>query len=254
MHSITFLDDRYPLRTLISGKEDWQNHPGWQDDDSRKQIMEAYLHTPLKRVSYALETHSGSVFAISEGGGSFEAVEERLILGSPGGYDAMITAVPGTLLCIWTADCTPLILYDTAKHAAAIAHCGWRGICSGIVGNTVEGMRRCFGTDPREIAAALGPGICGDCYEVGSELIKAFSARFSQEELGELFRPKENGKYLLDLRKAIVMELIRAGIEPSDIFDTGICSYESDRFASYRRDGRSIPCRQTLSGIVLLQC
>ena len=107
-------------------------------------------------------------------------------------------------------------------------------------------------SSPENILAAFGPGICGDCYEVGGELIRAFSARFSREELGELFRPKENGKYLLDLRQAIVTELIEAGAEFSNIFDTGICSYESESFASRRRDGRSIPCRQTLSGIVLL--
>ncbi len=252
MHSISFLDGRYPLKTLISGKEDWQRHTGWQDDDSRKRIMEACLPIPLRRISYAPETHSGSVFAISEDGGSFAAVEERLILGPAGGYDAMITAVPGILLCVWTADCVPLFLYDTGKHAAAIAHCGWRGICSGIVGNTVEGMRRCFGTDPREIAAALGPGICGDCYEVGGELREFFSERFAAHELDALFRPLKSGQYLLDLRRAILMELTRAGAEPSNLCDTGICSYESEAFASYRRDGRSVPGRQTLSGIVLL--
>ena len=253
MQSISFLDDHYPLKTVISDREDCQSYSEWQDGVSRKSIIEAYLRTPVKRVFYASETHSGSVLAVpDENGGSLAAVEESLILGPPGGYDAMVTSFPGILLCVWTADCIPVFLYDTAKHAAAIAHCGWRGICNGIVGNTLKVMARRFGSSPENILAAFGPGICGDCYEVGGELIRAFSARFSREELGELFRPKENGKYLLDLRQAIVTELIEAGAEFSNIFDTGICSYESESFASCRRDGRSIPCRQTLSGIVLL--
>ena len=254
MHSISLLDDSYPVKTVITDREDWQCHSGWRDEDSRKTIIEAYLHTPLKRVLYAHETHSASVISVldDDSAAPLEKISEDCRIGPSGGYDAMVTSVPGILLCVWTADCIPLFLYDTAKHAAAIAHCGWKGICSGITENTLDVMGRRFGSSPANLLAAFGPGICADCYEVGSELIEAFSARFSREELGELFRPKENGKYLLDLRQAIVMELIRAGIEPSNIFDTGICSYESDRFASYRRDGRSVPCRQTLSGIVLL--
>ena len=254
MQSITFLDNHYPLRTVITDREDWQSYLEWRDDDSRKSIIEDYLHIPLKRVLYARETHSGNVFSVSDSdvSGTLETISEACLIGPSGGYDAMVTAVPGILLCIWTADCIPLFLYDTVKHAAAIAHCGWRGICSGIAVNTLEVMGRCVGSSAENILAAFGPGICADCYEVGSELIETFSVRFSGEELGKLFRPKGNGKYLLDLRKSVVMELSKAGVESSNIFDTGICSYESESFASYRRDGRSIPCRQTLSGIVLL--
>ena len=254
MQSITFLDDSYPVKTVISDREDWQRPSGWQDADSRKNIIEAYLQTPLKRVYYARETHSGSVFSISDKDMSdtLETVSEACRIGPSGGYDAMVTAVPGILLCVWTADCIPLFLYDTAKHAAAIAHCGWRGICKGIVENTLEEMGRCFGSSAKNILAAFGPGICADCYEVGSELIEAFSARFSREELGELFRPEENGKHLLDLRKAITFALLREGVRSDRIHDAGICSYESEDFASYRRNGPSEASRQTLSGIVLL--
>ena len=254
MQSITFLDDSYPVKTVISDREDCQRPSGWQDADSRKSIIEAYLQTPLKRVYYARETHSGSVFSVLDNDVSdtLETVSEACRIGPSGGYDAMVTAVPGILLCVWTADCIPLFLYDTAKHAAAIAHCGWRGICKGIVENTLEEMGRCFGSSAKNILAAFGPGICADCYEVGSELIEAFSARFSREELGELFRPKENGKYLLDLRKAITFALLRKGVRPDRIHDAGICSYESRDFASYRRNGPSEASRQTLSGIVLL--
>ena len=254
MRSIPFLDDRYPVRTVITEREDWQDHSGWQDADFRKTIIEANLQTTLKRIVYARETHSGSVFSVHDTAGSdrLEIVSEAHHFGPTDGYDAMVTAVPGILLCVWTADCIPLFLYDTEKHAAAITHCGWRGICSGIVENTIDGMRSCFGTDPRQVAAAFGPGICGACYEVGSEMPDFFSDTFTELELETLFRPVEGGKYLLDIRQAIVMKLTRAGVASSNICDTGICSYESESFASYRRDGRSRPCRQTLSGIVLL--
>ena len=254
MHSITFLDDRYPVKTLVSEKEDWRSRSGWRNDDSRKTVLQAYLQTHLKRVVYARETHSGSVISVSDNdvSGRLETVSEAFHIGPSGGYDAVLTASRGILLCIWTADCFPLFLYDTANHAAAIAHCGWRGICSGIVENTLNAMRRRFGTDPRQIAAAFGPGICGNCYEVTGEMPALFAQRFPAQTLETLFRPLDAGKYLLDLRKAIITELIGAGAEPSNICDTGPCSYESGAYASFRRDGRSIPDRQTLSGIVLL--
>ena len=126
MQSITFLDDSYPVKTVISDREDCQRPFGWQDADSRKNTIETYLQTPLKRVYYARETHSGSVFSVSDNDMSdtLETVSEACRIGPSGGYDAMVTAVPGILLCVWTADCIPLFLYDTAKHAAAIAHCG----------------------------------------------------------------------------------------------------------------------------------
>lgn len=254
MRSISFLDGSYPVKTMITDREDWQSRSGWQDDDSRKSIIEDHLHTPLKRVIYARETHSGSVYSVSDNdvSGALETISEDLRIGPAGGYDAVVTAAPGILLCVWTADCIPLFLYDTVKHAAAIAHCGWRGICGGIAENTLEVMSRRFGSSPGNILAAFGPGICADCYEVGSELIEAFSSRFPRKELGELFLPKGNGKCLLDLRKAVSFILLREGIRSDRIHDTGICSYESGDFASYRRNGPSEASRQTLSGIVLL--
>ena len=113
-------------------------------------------------------------------------------------------------------------------------------------------MTERFDASPEHINVAFGPGICGNCYKVSDDLITAFSNRFSPEEIRELFRPKQEGKYLLDLKKAIKLELIRTGFLPVNFTDGGICSYESVNYASYRRNGRTEPGRQTLSGIVLL--
>ena len=212
MHSLPSFDGRYPVRTLYTDNEDWRRCEGWQDADRRKTALQDYLRTPLKQVIYAREIHSGSVFAVSGENNDPEPAD---------GYDALVTADPGVLLCVWTADCLPLFLYDKDRHVAAVAHCGWRGICSRIVSNTVGVMTGRFGSSPEHIIAA------------------------------ELLCPKRNGKYLLDLRKAITFELLRVGIQQESIQDAEICSYESAGYASYRRDGQSVPSRQTLSGIVL---
>lgn len=252
MNSIPFLDDRYPVRTVYTDSADWQRHAGWQQLGTRNAALQDYLRTPLKRVAYAPVAHLGNVLAVSDGSGGYsEGIGETGPSGLAGECDALATATPEVMLCIWTADCLPLFLYDPEQHTAALAHCGWRNICNRIVPNTVEVMAGHFGTNPQNVIAAFGPGICGNCYEVGDELTVAFSQRFSPDEVSGLFAPKANGKFLLDLRKAVSLELCRMGVELENIHDVGICSYESEAHSSYRRNGPSEFGRQTLSGIVL---
>lgn len=252
MRSISFFDGAYPVRTLVSDNGDWQTD-GWRDADTRKAILQARLDVPVERVFYARETHSGNVFAVraDEAEGRIVHRDERLHLGPEGGYDAMVTNLPGIMLCVWTADCLPLFLYDPERHIAAIAHCGWRGVLSGIAANTVDVMTESFGARPERLLAAFGPCICGNCYEVSDDLVECFSERFSPDEIGALFVPMGNGKYLLNIKRAVETELLGKGVRAVCIHDTGICSRESAQYASYRRDGSSEPVRQTLSGIVL---
>ena len=73
--------------------------------------------------------------------------------------DGLITATPGLLLAIQTADCLPVILVDTRRHAVGVFHAGWRGTVKRIVEKAVGEMIRHFGTRPRDLKAAIGPGI-----------------------------------------------------------------------------------------------
>ena len=253
MHSLSCFEGHYPIKTLYTDNEVWQRCKDWQDADRRKAALQDYLHVPLRQVIYAQETHSSSVFAVSSKTVKNPAASGKTCIKAPSGeYDALVTDVPGILLCIWTADCLPLFLYDKGKHVAAIAHCGWRGTFGGIVSNTIAVMVERFGSDPAQIIAGFGPGICGNCYVVSEDLYEAFSRRFPPDEIEHLFLPQPNEKYLLDLRMAIKFELCRAGIRPEEIHDTEICSYESDTYASHRKNGFTEPTQQTLSGIVLL--
>ena len=251
MKSIPLFDDRYPIRTVYTDSTDWQRHDGWQNRDTRNAVLRDYLDTPLKRIAYAPEAHSGNVLAVSDEGDFVGEARVADAVGSTGEFDALVTETPGILLCIWTADCLPLFLYDPEKHVAAIAHCGWRSICNGIVTNTVDVMAGRFDTDPQNIIAAFGPGICGKCYEVGDELVEAFTKRFSSEDVRSIFTSKAKGKHLLDLRKAVSLELFGMDIQKENVHDLSICSFESEDYSSYRRNGPSDFGRQTLSGIVL---
>jgi hypothetical protein len=138
--------------------------------------------------------------------------------------DGLISATPGLLLAIQTADCLPVILADTKRHAVGVFHAGWRGTVQRIVEKGVGEMHRHFGSRPRELKAAIGPGIQGCCYEVGEEVRVKFESQF--EYGAKLFREvKESDpvrdKYPLlfltarapghsDLPKKIFLDLVEA--------------------------------------------
>ena len=100
--------------------------------------------------------------------------------------DGLITATPGLLLGVLTADCLPIVIADRKTRAVGVFHAGWRGTLKRIVEKGIGEMRRYFGTDPRNISAAIGPSVQGCCYKVGEEVRLKFESQFAYA--GELFR------------------------------------------------------------------
>jgi len=93
--------------------------------------------------------------------------------------DGMVTNTPGLILAVQTADCLPIILVDRKRRAVGVFHAGWRGTVKRIVEKGVGEMRKHFKSDPRNLLAAIGPGVQGCCYEVGEEVRTRFEAQFS---------------------------------------------------------------------------
>ena len=100
--------------------------------------------------------------------------------------DGMITATPGLLLAVQAADCLPVVLVDVKRRAVGVFHAGWRGTVKRIVEKGVGEMFRRFGSRPRDLKAAIGPGIQGCCYEVGEAVRTKFESQF--EYAAKLFR------------------------------------------------------------------
>jgi polyphenol oxidase len=160
--------------------------------------------------------------------------------------DGMITATPGLLLAIQTADCLPVILVDTKRHAVGVFHAGWRGTVRRIVEKGVGEMTRCFGSRPRDLKAAIGPGIQGCCYEVGEEVRTKFESQFAyaatlfrevkesdpvREKYPLLFltaRAPGHGelppKIFLDLVEANRQQLLAAGVPAKSIEASSLCT------------------------------
>jgi hypothetical protein len=97
----------------------------------------------------------------------------------PPAGDGLVTDTPGLLLAVQTADCLPIILVDRKRRAVGVFHAGWRGTVKRIVEKGVGEMRKHFKSDPRNLVAAIGPGVQGCCYEVGEEVRTKFEAQFA---------------------------------------------------------------------------
>ncbi len=143
--------------------------------------------------------------------------------------DAAIARKPNTVCAVLVADCIPVLLTDRAGTAVAIAHCGWRGLASGVLENTLTQMS----LPPGQIIAYLGPGIGPRAFEVGADVRDMFLAVDAQAQAA--FTPHAAGKWLADLYLLARQRLAHAGV--SSIHGGGLCTYsDSQRFFSYRRD------------------
>ena len=130
--------------------------------------------------------------------------------------------------CVLVADCVPVLLASRDGALTAAVHAG-RGMLDGVVPATVDSLRR-GGVDPADLWAAVGPSICGSCYEVPEEML-ALSA---QREPACASRTSW-GTPGLDVAAGVLAQLERAGV--GHISAGQWCTYEDPRFFSYRRDG-----------------
>ncbi len=153
--------------------------------------------------------------------------------------DGLVTATPGLLLVVKTADCLPVFLVDRVQKVVAAVHCGWRGTKEKILLRAVEMMREKAGADTHDIMAGFGPCIEQRCYEVGEEVYEQFREKGFRTE--DVFRPAGNpGKFLLDLRRANFLLLVEeTGIPETSIYQVEMCTRCRNNLHSYRRDKRN---------------
>ena len=149
--------------------------------------------------------------------------------------DGIVTDIPGALLTVFGGDCPPVYIIDPVRRAAGLVHAGWKGTLGKIPQVAIAQMTVKFGCDPADMYAAIGPGVCMDCYEMGDEVYDSFAAKWSPEDAERIFRRYPGGKYHLDLREANRMTLLRAGIPADHIEVSNVCTMcNVDTFYSYR--------------------
>jgi polyphenol oxidase len=145
--------------------------------------------------------------------------------------DAMVTATPGVLLGVLTADCQPVLFHDPKARVIGATHAGWRGALDGVLESTLDAMES-LGAHRADIVAVIGPSISQAAYEVGPELFDRF--RDEDSDNARFFANGQGDRMLFDLPGFGLHRLRHAGVAQAEW--TGHCTYrDPERFYSFRR-------------------
>jgi len=157
--------------------------------------------------------------------------------GVAGEGDALLTDAQGIALGVATADCLPLAAIDPDAGVLAVVHAGWRGTLSGVLGKAIEAMTEQLGAVPGRIRIGTGAAVGACCYEVGPEVVEAFTDR-RFDHASRIFRRPGNGSIHLDLIEANRLQALEAGVRGDHYAALGLCTVcRPDACHSYRRDG-----------------
>ena len=183
-----------PWHSLNLGKST-DDDPANVAENRRRFCAEAGFDT--SQLTWSKQVHGDQIRLVTEPGGAE-------------GFDALITNLPGILLVVSVADCTPILIYDAENQAVAAIHAGWRGTVAGIVSKTLESMAQQFGTRGENCFAYIGTCIDECSFEVGDEVAECFAGDFKR------FDPLRR-KYLVDLKKANAAQCLAFGIPAAQL-------------------------------------
>ena len=148
--------------------------------------------------------------------------------------DGLITNTPGTGLVIFSADCTPILLWDEVTGAVGAAHAGWRGTAAQIGAKTVQKMVEELGCDPKNIRAAIGPNIGQCCFETDQDVPNAMLNSFGEE--AESYIRQVDKKYYVNLKGLNALSLQLAGVTQIEISEE-CTKCQPDKYWSARITG-----------------
>ncbi len=172
------------------------------------------------------QTHTSNVVFLAK-----EDIGKGLIREWGKGVDGIVTDFENVPLLCYSADCVPVLLWDKKRKMIGAVHSGWRGTSENIVKNAVELMES-NGSSCADIAAFIGPAIERCCYEVSCDVAEHFMM------YDGCFDEKQDGKYMLDLKRIVKLQLENAGVSEDNIDVAPYCTAcDNDKFFSHRRQG-----------------
>lgn len=191
--------------------------------------LSAVFQIPVEKFLVLNQIHGDDIFVIGPHGDYFSSREAL-------DYDAIVTNRTNLAICIKTADCAPVFLVDRAKKIIAAVHAGWRGSALGITAKTVRLMRSQYGSQPSDLAAAIGPSIGPCCYEVDAATVDQFRGHADCESFRKPGKRKD--RWMLNLVEVNRAQLREAGLSEQAIDSADLCtSCRQDRFFSHRGSG-----------------
>ncbi len=174
------------------------------------------------------------------------------------GVDALITDRPGLRIGVKTADCVPVLLFDSINKAVAAVHSGWKGTLQNIISATLDRMEKEFGTKSGNIRAVVGPCIHFEAFEVGEELVDAFcdGTPRSSYPFARLLPHPVTGvvKWHLDLPGICRQQLLDKGVPEHNIEVRPECTWNMyTDFYSARRLGKEFGSQRITNCIMIKQ-
>ena len=135
--------------------------------------------------------------------------------------DGLVTNEEYVTLCVFSADCIPVLFCDVKNKAIGACHCGWRGTYKDLAALTAEKMHELYGSEYKDIKVVIAPGIRKCCYEVSFELYEDFRNKYGfGKECLEII----SGKHYLDLSLINKNILIEKGITEENIYVSDLCT------------------------------
>ncbi|SHI64862.1 conserved hypothetical protein [Shimia gijangensis] len=186
---------------------------------NRERVADA-MNAPVSHLVNVYQVHSPDVVIV-----------DAPIRGDRPKADALVTATPGLVLSILTADCQPVLFADREAGVVAGAHAGWRGARDGVLEATLDAMES-IGARRDRTVAVIGPSISQRAYEVGPEFFDDFIT--DNPENSQFFAGGEGDRMMFDLPSYGLHRLRRAGVRDAEWVRH--CTYnDPERFFSYRR-------------------
>lgn len=210
---------------------------------ANRQLLALELGISVHQIYNAHQVHGKSVKLIDTQLIQCSAKERKNTLQ---GFDALICNTPDCCITVTTADCVPILLYDPIQKAIAAIHSGWKSTLLNIIQETIQEMKRHFGTAATDLIAAIGPCISKAVYEVGEDVYSSFIKKGFDTD--DLFEATSNNKYLFDIRKTVLKQLLKEGVKNIEL--SPYCTYTNkELFFSARRQGTD--SGRMLSGILI---
>lgn len=208
-----------------------------------------WLNKPVKAIIATRQVHGTDICCVDDERtwDAFEKFDtkgtalEGIALYAVPNCDGLITSRDDVLLLTYYADCVPVMMWSPEHHCVGVAHSGWRGTYQQISKSLVEALQNQYAVQADTLKVGIGHAAGGCCYEVGEDVHMAFLEIFSKDVVGTFMTPK-GAKYLIDLKKAIALQLLNCGLSNTQIEiepDCTLCAKIGDEWVyhSHRRDG-----------------
>jgi YfiH family protein len=233
-----FITDRNSA--LVNNKEftlSFSSSPDKEEIRSNRRLLSTALGIEDNRLYFPSQVHETRIVQVTS-----RTSKETLME-----TDALITNEKGICIAVMSADCVPILLYDTKNKATGAIHSGWKGTVARILEKTLTTMNKTFGTSGKDLIAGIGPSVCQESYEVGEEVVQKVNRAFGNGNGLMIAQP--NNKAKLDLWKANKLQLLEFGVPETQIEISELCTVKNNHQFFSARKGDS---GRFAAGIMLL--